>query len=545
MEFLLSDETKISNCDYAIRKNLYEHFMSLPKDFFSKMRHLQPQIGCFNNCSFCSKFSCCKSEFWNEKTLRNVVSAIKYSAMNYTNGDLLLAWERTEHRVGVTFPYLNNDIGNYYYLDRFVEICYKELGVRTRLSTVGFSRYNKKLNKVHKKICNSDLLSMLAGVRLSLTQYGRAWEDEKSGSSLKEYQKDITNFLKIYKPYYKTFGSGFRKMCVEIRYNPLVVNKNVYVINYNNHMVIATGNYLFVSKNKNVNLCVAHITDPYLHSLQINEKAKLFNEYILKDDIKSAKQLEKYLSENINNLDIKRECEIYLFENRDGKYYSINPKLTDYGNYGINIYPKTEKRKKSGYLVTERFFLNALYEFKNMQNLKLRDKYSDSSWNDVEKVYKICENIAFNYKEEYKIDKYEYILEHVLPIIRLYINALRKAGYPSDAFFDSKFTIDTGTICNLGRAINLFKGITSFINEPLTPTHERNYGRICSTMKQENYVWRLSCNFNDKIEIEKLNLFNTASEGGQQSFKETISVPNANEKIAEEKEKYLYPGVEK
>ncbi len=180
-----------------------------------------------------------------------------------------------------------------------------------------------------------------------------------------------------------------------------------------------------------------------------------------------------------------------------------------------------------------------------MHNLKLRDKYSGSSWDDVEKVYKICESIAFNYKEEYKLDKYEYILEHVLPIIRLYIDALKQAGYPSDAFFDSKFTIDTGTICNLGRAINLFKGITSFINEPLTPTHERNYGRICSTMKQENYGWRLSCDFDDKIEIEKLDLFNTASEGGQQSFRETIVVPNANEKIIETKEKYLYPGVEK
>lgn len=545
MNFLLSDEKSISNHDYSVRKYLYEQFMMLPKDFVSKMRHLQPQIGCFNNCGFCSKFSACKSEFWNEKSLRNIVSALKYTAFNYTNGDLLLAWDRNEHRVGVTFPYLNNDIGNYYYLDKFVDICYKELGVRTRISTVGFSRHNKKLNKVHKTLCNSDSLFALAGVRLSLTQYGRVWEERGKNNSLIEYQKDIVNFLKIYKPYYKNFGSGFRKMCVELRYNPLVKNENVYISTYNNHMVIATGNYLYVSIEKDVKLNVAHIVDPYLHSLKISEDPVLFNEYNLDYSFKSSNQMKQYLSKNLDKLFLKRKCEFYLFENRDGKYYAINPRITDIGNYGMNIYPKTVKRKKSGYLITERFFLNALYDFKKNHNLKLRDKYINSSWSDVSNVLKICNKIGNDYKKENKIDKYEYIMEHVLPIIKLYGSSLKQAGYSSDAFFDSKFTIDTGTICNLGRAIHLFKGITSFINEPLTPTHERNYGRTCSTMKQENYGWRLSCGFNDNIEIEKLDLFNTASDKGQQSFKEVINLPNFNEKIVDGKEKYLYPGVER
>ena len=105
-----------------------------------------------------------------------------------------------------------------------------------------------------------------------------------------------------------------------------------------------------------------------------------------------------------------------------------------------------------------------------------------------------------------------------------------------------KFTIDTGMICNLGRAINLFKGLTTSINEPLTPTHERNYGRYCSTMKQENYVWRLSCGYDNSIIIEKLELFNTASKNGQTSFKKIINMDNINEKVTK-KDKYLYPGM--
>ena len=65
MDFLLSDEKDISLEDYEIRKKLYSEFLNLPVNFVSKMRHLQPQVGCFNNCSFCSKFSVCKSEYWN------------------------------------------------------------------------------------------------------------------------------------------------------------------------------------------------------------------------------------------------------------------------------------------------------------------------------------------------------------------------------------------------------------------------------------------------------------------------------------------------
>jgi hypothetical protein len=34
---------------------------------FSKLRHFQPQIGCLNCCSFCSKSSSPIIEYWNEK----------------------------------------------------------------------------------------------------------------------------------------------------------------------------------------------------------------------------------------------------------------------------------------------------------------------------------------------------------------------------------------------------------------------------------------------------------------------------------------------
>ena len=539
-KYLLSDETSITEEDLRIRRQLYYKFMELPKEFVSKMRHLQPQIGCFNNCGFCSKFSVCKSEYWNEQSLRNIISAIKRTALNYTDGDLLVAWDRKEHRVGVLFPYLNNDVGSYLYLDKYVDLCYKELGARTRISTVGYSRHNEALNEVHKKITSSELLFALAGVRLSISQYGRVWEEQNGKNCIREYEQDLANFLKIYRPYFDKFGSGSRKMCVELRYNPLAENSKVIETEIDGKKVIATGNYLFISKNKDVTLNTAYVVDPYVHALELSEEPVIFNEYNLPFEITSERKLLEFIEKE--DLYFEKEVEVYKFQNKDGYYYAIEPRIKNDGNYGFNIYPETDIRKKSGYLVTERFLLNALYKFKKEHGMHLRDKYINSTWDDVDKVVNyVSEQIKY-YESKGKIDKSEYIKEHILPIVSVYVNALKLAGYPSDCFFDSKFTIDTGMICNLGRAIGYFKGLTKFVNEPLTPTHERNYGRHCSTMKQESYVWMLGCGFDNNINIERLDLFKTASVEGQTSYREVVTIDGFNKKV-DDKIKYLYPGI--
>ncbi len=539
MDFLLSDEKEVSQEDYEIRNKLYTEFMELPENFVSKMRHLQPQVGCFNNCSFCSKFSVCKSEYWSLQSLRNIICALKYTSRNYTNDDVLLAWDRREHRIGVVFPYLNNDIAAYPYLDQFISLCYRELGTRTRISTVGFSRHNKVLNDMHKRICKEGLICALGGVRLSISQYGRVWEEQGKNNSLDEYCKDIANFLSIYKLYYDKFGSGSRKMCCELRFNPLVENAKVIETFYNGKYVIATANYLYISKDENIKFEETYIDDPYNHSLSFTTDGIKFNEYNLDFMVKNENELIHYLDDN--KIEPIKEVEVYLFKNKDGIYYSIDPKLTPEGNFSIQIYPETEIRTKSGYIVTERFFLNALYNFKKRRDLTLKDLVRDSSFDDCYEVVNILKEYSKYYHEIGKEEKSVYIIEHIVPLIEVYIKAIQEADYSSDVFFDKNFTIDTGMICNLGRAINLFKGITKFVNEPLTPIHERNYGRHCSTMKQENYVWLLGCDFNNNVLIEKLDLFNTASVEGQVSIKKKIEIPNFNVKI-DENSKYLYPG---
>lgn len=169
-KILLSFENEVSEGDYKERVELVETFSRLPIEFFSKMRHLQPQIGCLNCCKICSKFASENMCYWNINRLHNVIASLKYVVINkYRKEKPYLAWDRKEHRVGVIFCYLDNDISNYEYLEEYIKLLYSELGVVTRISTVGYSRFNKKLNEMHKSI--SKLYNELGGVRLSFTPY--------------------------------------------------------------------------------------------------------------------------------------------------------------------------------------------------------------------------------------------------------------------------------------------------------------------------------------------------------------------------------------
>lgn len=544
-EFLLSDEKEITETDFKERKKLVDEFLKMPEDFFSKLRHFQPQIGCLNACKICSKFAGTTTEYWTESRQRNVVAALKYSTPKV---DLpLIVWDRSEHRSGVIFSYLDNDVGNYFYLDKFVELVHRELGVVTRISTVGYSRFNEKLNEVHKKINTPDLLRGLGGVRLSFTPYEIGWEcpNGKQEYSKTDYINDMANFLSIYKPYYAMAGSGSRHMCVEIRYKPLVNISEVYTTNVLDHMVICTKNYLYISQDKNVQMKEAKILDPYDHNIVLTQQPTVFYQMDLYQEVENFEKAQK-LSHKfiISGLEGFSTAEVYMMSNAEGCYYAINPSMTEKGNFGINIYPKTSKRVNSGYIITERFLVNAMIAYKTEKNLKRLDKFENATWKDVYGVLNICDEMARIYEMANKADKSSYITNEVLPMVNAYISALQEAGYNATDFFDPEFTIDTGIICNLGRAIEQFKGITLKLNEPLTPVHERNYGNYNSKMSKEGTAWRLSCDYNNKIVIERLDLFNTTGEQGQVSFKKQIQLEPNNELLDQTSltNNYLIPG---
>lgn len=530
-EYLLSDEQIINEQDYNERKQLIEAFKKMPEEFFSKLRHFQPQIGCLNACSICSKHASMNVSEWTKERIRNVIAAIKYSTPRKELP--LIVWDRNNHRSGVIFSYLDNDIGFYENLDFFISLAYRELGVKTRISTVGFSRFNKKLNNIHKRISNN--VESLGGVRISFTPYAVGWKCKNKLFDKKEYQKDMINFFKIYKRYYKSIGSGSRRFCIELRYKPFVQNENVYIFNNNKKKVICCGNYLYISCDDNIKFINTEISDPFNHRLSLNNEGIKFKKIYLNETIDSIKDVKDYLKKELK---IERIVNIYRVKNKDGYYYAVDPQLTDNGCYGIYIYPNTITRKKSGIISVERYFLNELLKYKN--ELELNKKNHRVTWKDAKKVIK-------RVKEKTKYRSYvelNFINNEILPMINCYYKVLRKSGYSASSFFDKGFTIDTGIICNLGRAINEFKGLVSSENEPLTLNHERNYGSKNSTMTVEGVAWRLSCDYDNKIIIEKLNLSDTSSSDGQVKLKKEIKLETDDIKISFDdlKKDYYIPG---
>ena len=171
--------------------------------------------------------------------------------------------------------------------------------------------------------------------------------------------------------------------------------------------------------------------------------------------------------------------------------------------------------------------------------------FPNATWFDVYNVIELCKKTACTYRKAGKIEKYEYIINEILPMINAYVSVLQYAGYDASLLFDYKFSIDTGIICNLGRAIKEFCGLTNKENEPLTPTHERNYGMYNSKMTQEGVAWRLSCDYDNSIVIERLNMYDTASERGQVSYRMVIKLESQTDeiyKMSDLSEKYLIPG---
>ena len=190
--------------------------------------------------------------------------------------------------------------------------------------------------------------------------------------------------------------------------------------------------------------------------------------------------------------------------------------------------------------------LNAIYEYKNIKGLKSLELFGDARWSDIDKIMEILKSNAQNYYNIGKHEKKDYILNEICPMVEGYLKALRIAGYKPSLFFDYKFTIDTGIICNLGRAILEFKGLTRKENEPLTPTYEKNYGKVNSKMTKESIIWRLSCSEDNTILIEKHNLGYRSAIAGSLIHEESkkIYLSDLDEMVENKdlKKKYLLPG---
>lgn len=562
---------ELSFADLQTRIDITTQLLTLPNEAFSRLQYLQPETGCFNRCRFCSQGAGTDRWQLNHPQLKNLfsclktVASIKKDARTGETKGPLIGYERS-HRPGTIFPYLDNDVSSYPYLYEFIKYLYEDLGSKVRISSVGYSRHNQHLQNMHQLI-NKDLSPAFEGIRFSFTPFtfGFTNQAEQTGRfSKSEFLSDFSNALSTYRPIIEHLGIGKASACVELRFNPLAVSFSEDLLQFkiNGHHTIKTGPYLLVSQ----------ITEsaPRLSTvIGVNGSTPLFDNQasiytmVVSDsinDIDNPYSLEQIYKNANDPKSHRSNVSLYFLQNTEGGYFAINPGVQEDGFFGKQFYLKTDHRPKSGYIDSERYFLNTLIEYKKLCGLDRRQEFTDANWQD-------CQNVLDLLLEKaYLISSYdkrasEHIKDHIYIMISLYKKALENAEIPPSYFFSKQFTVDTGQIVNQGRALSLFNGLTQTPDLPLTPQEERGYGNN-SISTQRGRIWRLSPNpqttetaakgkKNIALEIPSLtiscldtrNLSTITVEGEQLPYHFISGLPLERIRLEDSASKHLLPGV--
>jgi len=475
-----------SNKQEAERVNyISDQLKIVPNEALLRLQYFQTETGCLNACSFCSQLAGHTVWRLSQESQSDLIKAIKQE-MKRRNISLLGS-KRFSHRPGVLFPYFDNDIASNPYFYDYLRDVYLSLGSKIRFTTVGWSKHNHLLNKMHQKIAN-ELGHAIAGIRFSLTPYTSGWVATR-GSKLSrfQYEKDLAFSLSVYKKAMSNdIGIGKTKSCVEIRFHPLIANHKVEVSTIEGKFILKCGPHLIVSCNEGIEMRESKIK-------LVDDKSVSYTEDPVRCYLITDNQLIGISIEDAYKAIPKRKpnvVSVYKFSNSDGEYFACNPDFSVDGFFNaLHIYPETSSRKSTGYNDATRPFMNAILTYKKSLGLKRRDSFMNAGWRDVENVLDILYSemsIIGNYYSEME-DHYR---DNILPIVESYIRILRQSELEPSIFFNSGFTIDTGQIVNQGRARNFFKGLVTLDNHPLTPRESRAFGETSISVNRGK-TWRI------------------------------------------------------
>jgi hypothetical protein len=494
----------------VVRERLSRQLWRVPADVWDRLEYLQPQIGCFNACAFCSQAAGTRTWQFTLPALRDVLAALKAvriaqsiaggtlpeDALDSENGLLrvgvrlppggLLGAARVEHKPGVIFPYLDNDVFSYPGLHVLAQSLAHDFGVRVRFTTVGMSRRNAALVDIHRRLVR-ELTPAIDGVRFSFTPYAIGWR-APVGFAREEYVADFAHMLKVYRPAVDALGTGRDRACIEIRTPPLVEVfpgeplTDTFVSDYH---VVQSGPYLAIGLERGAAARPTHITRVDGRTPRYSASAV---EYVLvvADGCRSLSEevavmcLDRALANGgdylahfraalapmLGDADM-RFAEGYRFTNADGEYYAFDPYFRNGQFRAVQLYPQTDRRPVSGYLDTTRFILNAIH--------RNRGRTSESDLGVA--VGRTLKSHAASLDSRHR-HAAAHVRHEILPLWRGLVTALKTADYPLTYLADPGFCIDTGVIVNQGRATRLFGGLASRPDMPLTPHEERGYGDV-------------------------------------------------------------------
>lgn len=561
----LADEQSLSQRAISRRLELLKSLRELPPETFTRLRHLQPQSGCFNKCSFCSQGSVARVVEFSIDALRDIIAAIKAVAIENgirsgrfspdiltSTGELSAAFSvqnnalishSRDNRAAVIYCYLDNDPALYEHLDEYVDLVYQNLGVKTRIATVGYSRHNHMIRNAFKRL-SDELSHCLAGVRLSISPYTYGWTEAGSRAQItdrRELELDLADFMSLYKHHFRNKTLGRRGVCAELRFRPMVHACDVKIHYLGNLSALHAENYLYVGTSDFSNLEPASIIDANSHALALsNPGVEVARLRVIQGDWRHS--IKCYLEGSITGED----CILHKLENEDGSYFGVDVERKSSGQcYAKYFYPNTAKRPGSGLIDGERYLLNAMLDLQSDEPI---------GWSDLETLTQNLRKLA-DERQSHFPESSRYIYNDIVPLLESYLRTLQAAGYKAEDFLDKNLTIDTGQICNLGRAYFEYKQIASRPDLPLTPNHERAYGSS-GDLAQEGIVYRLAPGNRTRISatgssqrlaisemiIEALDLKSTACENGQSRGHYMIPISGVKKSSLVECQTTMIPG---
>ena len=472
------------------RRDLAGQFRQLPDEAFTRLQYLAPATGCFNRCAFCSQHA--GREVWQLTAdgLTDVAHAIATVA---AERGLRLAGGRT-HRAGVLFPYLDNDIGSYPYLDTLCDLARDVLRVKLRISTVGYSSRSLHLAAMHQRIV-ADYGDVLDGVRLSVTPYTAGWRATGSDPVCREqFTRDIAAMLATYRPLLERLGHGAMTAAAELRFAPLVGIADLTDTILDGRHVLACGPHLLISHDQDAGpLPVATVTSLNRRGQPVLSTPGRRYRHLTSDAFADhAGAVRDTVAGCLPARCRARDVTLRRLGNADGGYYAADPGFHADGRFtALHLYPTTATRRRSGYTDATRWLLNVILAHKAAHGLAPRDPFPTATSDDSSAVIAALEATAAGLDAGIDRAAAAHIRENVIPLAATYIAALAQAGYPPALLFSRDFTIDTGQIVNQGRARALFRGLASLDDEPMTPREERGYGQV-SLSSARGAVWRIA-----------------------------------------------------
>lgn len=465
---------------------------AVPVEAIERLQIIQPAIGCVNMCNFCSQVAGPVARELGAESLRAVFGGLK-GAMT-AMGVERVGYDRS-HKESVIFPYLDNDIGSYPYLEDFL-IGVRSLGGKSRISTVGWSRHNEQLQSMHQRI-NRDFIDDIDGIRFSLTPYTVGWRTNRD-----EYVQDLANSLATYEPYIKSRGKGKNTACIEMRFAPDAQIDELIYRKEQGYEIVECGEYTLILLDKDVKLSdleqtrissvdgVAGVLSAAGYDAICVVGTK--DNYKIEDAIIASATAGPDWPVFLEDQGVvAQKGKVHLFENQDGAYLAFNPlKNHDTGTFSaVHFYPRTSQRAESGVLDARRPFLNTLMKMKHDHGIKPRQNGAPGEITAREVRERIVNEITLI--EVSAPRRAKYMTTQVLPIIDAMVRAVELAGFPEDEIISYGLVFDTGIIVNQGKALSEFRGLASRADLPLTPNEERGYGDISQSSVRGN-TWRIA-----------------------------------------------------